>query len=185
MKRLCAALVVVCLAAGLVLAAAARPVPIQSTAQHRIIGRLLVDQVMIIRHWEVFEAHSELQDQIRGIIGDMQSQDYEYLTIELPGKPIGAGSPRQSLDEFEQELLGRFSRSTVESGKSNRAAYAERLTEDGKAYQYYQPITVKRSCVSVCHAASSPAGVAGLTKPFAEGQPMAVMRITIPVQPEP
>ncbi len=47
MRRLCAAFVAICLAAGLVVAATARDR--SPSREHRAIGRLLVDQVMIIR----------------------------------------------------------------------------------------------------------------------------------------
>jgi Na+-transporting NADH:ubiquinone oxidoreductase subunit NqrC len=186
MKRLCAALVVLCLVAGLLVAATASPFHRQQIdAQHLAIGRLLVDQVMLIRHWEAFEDNSGLLNVIQAMVTDFKSQDYEYLTIELPDRPITADGPKQSLDKFEQQLLNRFTRSTSEKSKSGQIEYTERLTANGTAYQYYRPIRVKRSCVKVCHPAVSAAGVTEPAKPFAEGDLMAVMRITIPMQPEP
>ena len=93
-------------------------------------------------------------------------------------------SPKQSLDEFEQQLIERFTRSTSEKSHSGQIEYADRLTADGKEYQYYRPIRFKSSCLQMCH--SGPASPeATPAKPLAEGELMAVMRITIPIQPEP
>ena len=182
MKRLGVALVMVCLLVGLVVATAAHSIQRQQIdARRRAMGQLLVGQVILTKHWEAFESQSDFLDEIRALVTDFKSQDYQYLTIGLPGRPDEAGSPKQTLDEFEQQLLDRFTRPASEKDESSQIEYVERLTADGTEYQYYQPIRAQKSCLSVCHREYSPAEA----KPLAEGQPMAVMRITIPIQLEP
>lgn len=185
MKRCCNIFVVLCLVAGIVTAVTARPVRRQSpNSLHRGMARILVDQVMLIKHWEAFEGDTEFSDAIKAMMTDFKSQDYEYLTIVLPDRPINAVGPKQSLDEFEQRLLDHFTRRAPEKGESGQIEYAERLTANGREYQYYQPILAKKSCLRVCHAPSSSSGLADQARPFVEGRPVAVMRITIPIRAE-
>ena len=163
-----------------------------TAGQHRTTGRLLADQVMLIRHW------TELEDapEFRSVVDDLtkrfgNQQQYRWNLI----RPLSEDPSTRPGDEFEQQVLNRFLK--AEPPDRNAREYAERLVRDQNEYQYYQPIRAEESCLAVCHkpasgeagldAGEGPKGLEGTGggvtlggKPLAEGDLMAVVKIAIP-----
>ena len=168
------------------------------TQQNPNTGRLLVDQVMLIKHWEELETTYEFLPVVQDLTDKLSKQEYEWRFIRrpdsLPGSPDELGKPR---DDFERELLERFMQVKPEElaevdQPEYEPEYGERLVLGGDEYQYYQPIRAQRSCLSLCHK-SLPTGpgfdptgaltLGGGGEPLAEGDLMAVVQVTIPNGP--
>jgi two-component system sensor histidine kinase BarA len=125
------------------------------------VGRLLVHNFMMARHWEQVEKKeqnrdlpeddspfSELKWDPKTIIEGLKQETYTWRAIQSPN-PQSIGPPK---DEFEDELLGMWLRKGQGLAKEgeNIPEYRERSVPGG-IYEYYQPIYAKRSC-TICHA---------------------------------
>lgn len=159
--------------------------------QNRNTGRLLVDQVMYIKHWESLETNKDFLDVVKDLTDRLSQQDYQWRVIK-PNSTDDASSPR---DEFEWAVLDRYSKpKNLRPAEADAADYRERLVDDNNKYQYYQPIYAQESCVRVCHQTApggfdlSGTGVAlggGVTSgaPMADGDLISIVKVTIPNGP--
>jgi len=159
--------------------------------QGRNTGRLLVDQVMCVEHWEKLETYDEFKKVVSELTNKLSQQEYVWRFIR-PNDTEGSGAPR---DEFEQKVLERFLKARPDP-KADREEpmFAERSVPERKEYQYYQPIRAQESCLLVCHrpppggTGIDPAGsgfalgggVVSAGAPLSEGDLMAVVQVTIP-----
>ncbi len=64
-------------------------------------GRLLVDEVVLIKHWEAFEANESYQLVRKVVQSQLTQQNFEYQVL----KP---GAPNENLDDFGREAIERF-----------------------------------------------------------------------------
>jgi len=155
-------------------------------------GRLLVDQVMLIKHWEGLENQEGFFPVVQDLTEKLSKQKYKWRFIT----PNSTTPEKQPQDPFETELLEKFLKAQPETARVADVP-GERLAPGGEDYQYYQPIRAQKSCVRVCHVV--PAGGAGIDlsgtgtglgtggvvrgAPFSEGDLMSVVRVTIPNGP--
>jgi signal transduction histidine kinase len=157
--------------------------------QNRNTGRLLVDQVMYLRHWEKW---GEKDDNFRWLIQELSkglsNQKYEWRFLK-PNSSDGASTPR---DEFEWAVLDEYNKP-----KAKRAAdtpnFRERLIHNNNEYQYFQPVYAKRTCLSCHYTASGGFDLSGTGvslggnvtsgAPLAEDDLMAIVKVTIPNEP--
>ncbi len=167
--------------------------------QNRDTGRLLVDQVMVIKHWQKLETNEEFRAVVQNLSENLSKQECQWRFIR-PNSADEANGPR---DKKEREMMERFLKATPaavpesEEPETEQPEYAERQSPDGNEYHYYQPIRAQKSCLLVCHAPTPGGdgidmtgsglslGGGGLTggPPLAEGDLMAVVQTTIPNGP--
>src|SRR5574340_139168 len=146
-------------------------------------GRLLVDQVMLLTHWNKLEA----QEQFRATLDDLAKRladepcQWEVIMVDQAKAP---GPPR---DEFEKGVLDLYVGSKPAS--PGVWEYSDRVVGEGgsQRYKYYQPIRAQESCLAMCHR--RPAADAGLpdarppaslgrSTPTAPGELMAIVKVT-------
>ncbi len=162
--------------------------------QNRNTGRLLVDQVMVIKHWQKLETNEEFREVVQNLSENLSKQECKWRFIR-PNSTDAGGEP---LDQFEAELLESFLKANAEeSAGSDVPEFRQRLLSDRNEYQYYQPIRAQESCLLVCHkpppggdgfdltGSGLALGGGGLTggPPLAEGALMAVVQVRIPNGP--
>jgi len=156
--------------------------------QNRTTGRLLVDQVMYIKHWESLETNERFLPLVQDLTKRLSKQEYEWRFIK-PNSGDGTGLPR---DEFEWAVLDRYNkRRAAPPSEEEAEEYPERLVNNNNEYQYFQPIYAEKSCL-LCHNVAAggfdlsgsglSTGTAGGT-PLSEGDLMAIVQVTIPNGP--
>lgn len=158
------------------------------TRQNPDTARLLVDQVMLTKHYAAMEPNKDFVDYLTGMIKSRSQQGYRWRFVRPPGRFVrqseDAGPPS---DAMESELIQHFMQMTEdERSQPDTKLYAERLVDGGNIYQYYQPIWAEESCVP-CHIALEGAGYSptsgGVIPPIREGDLMAILQVTIPNGP--
>jgi signal transduction histidine kinase len=153
--------------------------------------RVLVDTIMMIRHWEALEQNPEYKPLVQHLSANLQNQEYDWQFIRPAGVGSGEGAPKR-LDAFEANLLDRLLHATPppleEDGPgtvdddSMAAVEFDRRTvvvaeTNEKEFQYYQGVRAKSGrCVS-CHRIID--GNAELM----EGDLLAVAKVSIPAGP--
>jgi signal transduction histidine kinase len=179
--------------------------------QNRNTGRLLVDRVMITEHWEKLESDDRFKPVIKGLTEKLGKQKYDWWFI-LPASTAGEqaaaeqkddqGKKRPPRDDFERAVLEEFLQNSPPpqpegEGQGEVLEYREQIADAGREYQYFEPIRAKESCLTFCHR--SPPGGSGIdlsgtgvalgsrhptgAAPLAEGDLMAVVKVTIPHGP--
>lgn len=166
--------------------------------QYRTIGRLLVEQVLLLRHWEELETAKGFRIVITELSNNLSKQEHTSRFIV----PDSTEKKSQPEDDFEKQLLRRFSKTGPD--EAGAAEFAQRKLTDGGQYQYYQAIRAEKSCLTVCHRPlragldpppdPPPAGLdlgAGGVDPapadggrtLKVGDLMAIVRVTVPAGP--
>jgi len=159
--------------------------------QNRIMGRLLVDQVLCFTHWLEWGGED---DRYRPLVKDLSQrfskQEYTYRFIRADS-PDNVGGPR---DEYEGHVLDQYRKPVAEAPENaDPDKYPGRLDNDKNEYQYFQPVYAEESCLLSCHV-MAPGGldtmgtgisltgkVSGVT--MSEGDLMAIVKVTIPNGP--
>lgn len=155
-------------------------------------GRLLVDEVVLIKHWEGFEANENFQLVRKVVQSQLTQQNFEYQVL----KP---GEPNEKLDEFGREAIEHFasviperfkakpasstessqtkpSKSTSETGsdssdeKKKKEQFIDQAIEpdyvgrlNNGNYEYYQAVRAQRSCIAgFCHPELQPQSLTAL-----------------------
>jgi hypothetical protein len=158
--------------------------------QRRNTGRLLADQAILLRHWENLEERSvtggEAGNDFLEVIHDLReklnSQDHDSRLIFPAQSPLYRDREGQPEGEFQQELLKRLAQTRPQ--EPDDVDWAERVTPDGRGYEYYQAVRAQASCLALCH--SPPDATLGATptnagvKPLREGDLMAVVQVSMP-----
>jgi two-component system sensor histidine kinase BarA len=164
------------------------------------MGKLLVDQVMLIRHWEQLESKEKKDETapwtenlsgkqflplIQDLTKNLSNAKYEWRFIR-PNSTDGMYMPR---DEFEWKLLDKFNvNKPVESDDIDNPEIAERWPENGE-YIYYRPIRARESCLKVCHKPTAGVDMSGLGLALGvvtaqnPGDLLAIAKVTIPNGP--
>ena len=163
-------------------------------------GRLLVDEVVLIKHWEAFDANENFQLVPKVVQSQLTQQNFEYQVL----KP---GVPNDKLDEFGREAMERFASvipdrfkenpdstaesaqnnapaSTFESGSDDAAEQKKELFVDqaiepdyvGRLnngnYEYFQAVRAQRSCITgYCHPELQPQSLTALPGTIIPGAP--------------
>lgn len=169
--------------------------------QNRNKGRLLVDQVMFIEHWEKLETIKTYKPLVAKLTEKLSKQEYDWRFIK-PGVEGGVAMPR---DEFEWKLLERWMKPRPdliadnsrgpsphpdapepESLSFSHSVHAdedapefdERLVLERNEYQYYQPVRVEETTCLMCHGPTP--GGAGISL-AGDGLPVAGGGVTGPL----
>jgi len=169
--------------------------------QNTLTGRLLADQVMLVTHWEGIEKRSQ-EEQATGAEFDLLIRSFAEKLKEDDFNATFISPDDELKDPFERDLLSKFLRARPEEppeGEEEEALegneeetpeekeieYDERVVSDNE-YQYYQAVRAQRICLGVCHPQRSsglpvfdPAGVGLGSGPFAEGDLMAIVKVSI------
>ncbi len=158
--------------------------------QNRNTGRLLVDQVMYIKHWESLETNEKFLPLVQDLTKRLSKQEYEWRFLK-PNSTDGASAPR---DEFEWAVLDRYNKpQTQRPNPDDPDGFRDRLVSNNDEYQYFQPVYAEKSCL-LCHNVTSGGfdlSGAGLSlggnvttgAPLAENDLMAIVKVTIPNGP--
>jgi two-component system, NarL family, sensor histidine kinase BarA len=171
--------------------------------QNPTMGRLLVDQGLIVKHLKwIAQYRDRGNDQNReevdqgvelvatSLTESLEKQEYDWVAIlpEGSGKPVK--KENRPTDDFELALLKEFAEADPERvADSNRVECRGRTSEDGSSYEYYQAIRAKPDCLTSCHkpldtGAGMPnpllVDVMGSSSAWGEGDLMAVVKVTIP-----
>jgi two-component system sensor histidine kinase BarA len=135
---------------------------------NRTTARLLVDQVMYIKHWEALETNKDFLEVVQDLTKRLSKQQYQWRFIK-PNAGDSSGSPG---DEFEWGVLDRFNRPHAQSAAAEDA-FSDRLLHNNRQYDYYKPVYAEKSCL-LCHS---------VLGNYAEGDLMAVVKVSLPNAP--
>jgi signal transduction histidine kinase len=157
--------------------------------QNRTKGRLLVDTVMALLHWEKLksdDAHAEFDSLLQELSTELQDQEYTWKVLHVEPTDASAGPQ----DEKDWEVLERFVDTLPptpnETGEPTE--FDERLLVDSAEYEYYQPIRAKKMCTIVCHTtppkdAAAALAVAGTGMPLEDFEPVRwIMKVKFPIR---
>ena len=152
--------------------------------QNETKGRLLVDTILTVKHWEKLETNEQFKPVLQVLSANLQSLKYEYSFIH----PRELETNHPPLDEFEREFVEEARRTeppaapAVDLAKGpnedeeRQVKSNHRLVNDGRVYEYYQAIYASRTCID-CHRSYK--GPDNLT----EGDLMAVAKVGISNDP--
>ncbi|OHB70620.1 MAG: hypothetical protein A2V70_07005 [Planctomycetes bacterium RBG_13_63_9] len=141
---------------------------------NRVMGRLLVDQSMLISHWQSFEtdkANPEFIQLVQNLMDNVSKEKYRADYI----RPADT----DRLSQLERDLVVRFLKNRKKDDSFDRPVTA---TDE---YEYYQPVYAEDSMCVVCHNAKNwgtfESPRSGLAQPpLNEGDLMAIAKVTIP-----
>ncbi len=169
--------------------------------QNRERGRLLVDTIMTLQHFDKLEANADFRRVVlKPTLDTMKSHEYKWSFIH----PDAATGQLTSEDGFEDDLWNRFSqagppKANPESPEQRNEEvpfdenYRDTRGPDGTSvaqfYDYFQPIYATTACID-CHRLQraglldvnlgGAAPPAAAHPPLVEGDLMAVVKISIP-----
>lgn len=142
--------------------------------QNRTKGRLLVDTVLTLYHWQALESGEDYKSTVPSLSRNLQSQEYNWATI-TPKSPDPEKQPR---DEYEARILRQFLRDAplVADAEEVPVEYVERHDPQQGEYIYYQAVRAKGSCI-VCHQINAKL----LGNPnLSEGDLISIVKVRIP-----
>ena len=155
-------------------------------------GQQLVDLEMAVRHWKSLEAATPNPEnkKVAQILSEAFSRQHYGVRFILPNHPIAKdGGPDQlnPADNFELDAVKRFLATDAKQAGDADDEFAERKSESGNDYYYYQPIRATRDCFVGCHLPlsnltgehSSDESPLGRSTATAVGDLMAVAQLTI------
>jgi signal transduction histidine kinase len=158
--------------------------------QNPMTAKLLVDQALLITHFDAMEEKKSFADYLGTVSQDLRDQNFDWCFIHRPDDP----DKRQDLhhrlaknddDGFDEcKLLNGYLRNPPHEGEEEG-----RLV--GEEYRYYQPVRVKRICWT-CHSTLGPWGgfdprrvtgeLGGMPSPprLEVGDLLSVVQVSIP-----
>ncbi|MCE9605928.1 MAG: HAMP domain-containing protein [Planctomycetia bacterium] len=140
-------------------------------------GRLLVDTILALVHWEKMEANEDFKPVIRDLSKTWQVNKFDQSFI----RPDKVAKGDQQVDEFERAFLRQAVQGlTIDATKANTALpddekkviKEQRFVDGGRRYEYFQAVYAAQSCVG-CHRALDP------TRELFDGDLLAVAKISI------
>ncbi|MFZ1933292.1 MAG: ATP-binding protein [Thermoguttaceae bacterium] len=158
--------------------------------RNRDTGKLLVDQVMYLRHWEKWgEDQEKYRQLVRNLDENLHKQEFEWKLIKSSSIAAGNSPDR----DFEKKLLEEYSKPPAQRPfGGDPEKYPQRLVDNDNKYEYFQPVYADRSCL-LCHniipggidssAAGLLSGGDATSTTLNDGDLMAVVKITIPNGP--
>lgn len=167
--------------------------------QNQNTGKLLVNQALLSEHWESLDTSTDDERPfayellVQDLISRLPKGEYQYKFLI----PDTSHKSCRAEGDMEEAIVRRFLAS--EPGEDGKYAdeFAERTVANGQEYQYYQPVRADPSCILSCHR-MPPGGIGvnppgehrpnvgsgvGLSTAEAEGDLLAVVRVTIPNGP--
>jgi two-component system, NarL family, sensor histidine kinase BarA len=158
--------------------------------RNRDTGRLLVDQVMYLQHWENWTEKGEGARQlIRALGKNLRKQSFEPRII----RPHSSKSPHAPRDDYELGIVRDYSGPPAKrpfGGDPER--YPERLVDNNNTYEYFQPIYADKTCLD-CHpfhpGEADPSGTGimlggnATASVLHDGDLMVIVKVTIPNAP--
>ena len=142
-------------------------------------ARGLVDAVLLKRHFQQMEEHSQSRfrdpDFAHHWGTALENQEYSFSFIRP--KNSGEGAPR---DEFEWRVLEHFKSAPAAAtpDQSRFVEYEESRTPEQGEYNYFQAVRAKKECIQ-CHLALGSLGGQELVT-LKPGDLMAVVKIAMP-----
>lgn len=145
--------------------------------QNPIRGRLLVDTILALVHWEKFEQDESFKPVIRDLSATWQVNKYDWSFI----RPNYVESGRQSIDEFERGFLREAEGLPAptpsptagdDAPEEKSAVFRDRYIDGGKQYEYYQAVYAAHSCVG-CHSTFPE------PRSLADGQLLSIVKVRI------
>jgi two-component system sensor histidine kinase BarA len=157
-------------------------------------GRLLADQAVLIRHYEIFYQGEHFLLVVESLTDALNEQQYDWRFVLPEEAALSAEGDTPQVDEFERDLLRRWSTATPDQlADTQTPQSAGRLNPTGDKYWYYQAVRAQPSCLSAaCHPQGSPSEPAmdprssllgGGVEPLEEGDLMAIVQVSIPNAP--
>ncbi len=154
-------------------------------------GQLLVDQVILLSHWEQIDLHdSNAEDEdamffTKEIGRRLERQEYRSRSIRPPASNRGNHHPAEApRDEWEWSLIRRWSSPTAleetepdDLLPEQRIEWAARPSADGSEYLYYQAVRATTSQCVLCHKALDP------NEALVEDDLLRVVQVSIPTGP--
>lgn len=146
-------------------------------------GKQLVREVMYITHWRGLDVE-EFRPTIDALTEDLAEPYYDWRFIQRPDRlsePLGldgSTEDRRPRDVFEEKLLKRFMLPPADEGEEADTDFADRYVSDGTEYQYYRPVRIKRTCLTLCHSDWGAMGQS-FDPPLVEGDFAFVVQVTI------
>jgi two-component system, NarL family, sensor histidine kinase BarA len=120
--------------------------------QNQITGRLLVDRIMLTRHWEKLQSMQKGAEDYLDMMNQL-SKNLSKVTFKpdfiWAGGNDGANRPR---DNYEWKLLDKFKKAKPPNTQADpeTVEFDERQTDQDE-YIYYQAIRADESCLLTCH----------------------------------
>jgi signal transduction histidine kinase len=169
--------------------------------QNQIRGQLLVDRVMLIRHWEKLPSMLQKDSENIRYIMETDLEVMDNLTKNLSKQKFdlrfiwanSTDATNRPHGEYERELLEKYKKKPAPSAAadSDVPEFDEGPPESDN-YIYYQAIRADDYCLVTCHRAP-PGGsgvdlkgtglaLGGLTAAH-EGDLLAIAKVTIPIGP--
>lgn len=146
-------------------------------------GRLLVDTILALVHWEKMESNEEFKPVIRELSKTWQKNTFEHTFL----RPDRVAQGEHVVDDFERAFLREavdLNSTDVTSGGTTTAEdeklifKTQRFVDGGKRYEYFQAIYAAHSCVG-CHQDLDARRQAFDGRRLADGDLLAVAKISI------
>jgi len=158
--------------------------------QNQITGRLLVDRVMLTRHWEKLQSQMQKEesenylDIMKYLTENLSKQKFDLCFIWANSTDV-TNKPR---DEYEWKLLEKFKKPPPGAAADSDIPEFDERPPENDNYIYYQAIRAEDSCLQTCHRVS-PGGsgvdltgtglaLGGLTAEH-KGDLLAIAKVTI------
>ncbi len=163
--------------------------------QNRSTGYLLTLQEMQAAHARNFPSEKKFEDLAKQLSSIFSEQPYDVKFILPNPSPADPAKPDNIArdDAFGRDVLNQFLKNKPrKSVMADKDEFYGRISDDGNTYSYYQAIRANnRICFSACHQSLSRImgeegwlePVAGKSTAEANGDLMAVARLTISTEP--
>ncbi|NQU22989.1 MAG: DUF3365 domain-containing protein, partial [Candidatus Nealsonbacteria bacterium] len=181
--------------------------------QNKTKGRLLVDQTLVMLHWNVLETLEETKPLVDRVTDRLRNEQYgcNFITSDktgallkkkylyLPPTQEGTQQPPPSgetvAENMPQVVLNKHDQAVLKSyltpGRQQPLEPMDRFSADQKQYHYYQPIYADAQVCAFCHGKTmkeAPLGQLGGDEVgggtlLNEGDLMAVIEVIIPNGP--
>jgi len=151
--------------------------------QNRYKGRLLVDTVMTLYHWEEWVRSENLVDRLQLVQRtnrSLQNQEYTWSMLRPSGlAPSRSTTSRGPADDEERRMLMQFASAEPpapdpETGET-AVEYVERNLPERGEYHYYQAVRAQTVCMN-CHR------VQNGKLDMVEGDLLGVVKVTLPTR---
>jgi two-component system, NarL family, sensor histidine kinase BarA len=145
------------------------------TNQNRTKGRLLVDTILTLTHWEKLETNPEFKPVVQELSSNLQLHQYTWSFIR-PGSNVDSAGHAE--DKFERDLVQQFQRAAgpVATEQETNVQFGERTINDGNEYQYYEAVYASKACIDCHRVVTGP-------QDLAEGDFMAAAKVQISTGP--
>jgi signal transduction histidine kinase len=144
-------------------------------------GRLLVDVIMLGRHWVGLETEPDFKPIAKNFTENLSEQDYQWVTLRFDEPKESEKAPK---DRFEKEKMQYFLEAAHDpAAQAGGPDHFDRVLPAENVYQYYRPIYAEAQSCATCHRAMGTGWLGPYGAPLNKGDLMGIMRVTIPNGP--